>query len=113
MVELFTVAKFGTDGQFNLTERALIEPALARMLERYAPALDQFSGLTDPLLLIGGLGMFAVRLRGVVKAQADQAVAQSPAPVESPPGTPEAIPDAEPVTPVADQAIADYLGGRF
>lgn len=113
MVELFTRAKFGSDGEFNLTERALIEPALTRLLERYAPAMEQFSVLTDPLLLLGGLGMFAVRLRGVIKDQAPQKPDQPGQPADVDPGIPVVQPEAEPVIPVVDSSIADLLGGHF
>lgn len=113
MVELFTQAKFGEQGRFNLTERALIEPALGRILERYASVMDQFSGFTDPLLLLGGLGMFAIRLRAATVDQA--APVEQPAPVTDQAGQAElpGLDDNRQVIPSADPLIANMLGSRL
>lgn len=78
MVEVFTVTALGYDAAFAPSERFMIEDPLARLIERYAGAVGQYSGLVDPIMLLTGMGMYAIRLDNLArqrKAEQERAAA--------------------------------------
>jgi hypothetical protein len=73
MVEVFAVGKFGAEAAFSSSERLLIEPSLARLIERYGAVAEQFSWLIDPAMLAVGVVMYSARLAKMAVGQAEAA----------------------------------------
>lgn len=116
MVEVFTVATFGYEAAFSPTERFMIEDPLTRVIEKYGAAVGQYSGLVDPIMLLAGLGMYAVRMDALYndrrakekeakqyEAEAQRRKSQQPGPTDqfTPEGQP--IPD-QPFDPLMTQS---------
>ena len=81
--------------QLASEERALIEPAMGRILARLAPErVERLGKLADPLLLLAGFGLYARRIAATKLLE--QAAASIPQP-----GTPENghVPTAGPPAP--------------
>lgn len=69
IVDLLAVAQFGADAAISAEERALIEPSLAKVIEKYGDSLDRFGGFIDPILLGAGLVMYGSRLWMIARPQ--------------------------------------------
>jgi hypothetical protein len=66
-VETFAVAEFGEEARFNDREKFMIHDPLARLVERYSNLADRYTGLIDPIMVIVGAGLFAVRLGNIAE----------------------------------------------
>lgn len=70
LMSTFAENSLGQDAAINKTERSIIEPALARTLERYSPEnIEAVSKYLDPVMILVGFSMYAFRMRSVVVNQ--------------------------------------------
>lgn len=65
-VDLFTTAKLGASAAFQPTEKLLIQPSLEHIITRYGSAAEKLSAWVDPVLLVGGLVLYATRISSLV-----------------------------------------------
>jgi hypothetical protein len=119
MIETFACASFGEEARFSEAERFLIEPSLARLIERYGKFADRYAGLIDPLMLGAGALIYGLRLarlagETVQNSPAEPAEPNAPAP---PAAEGESVPLAEregrEQLAKADPTLFDRLGQDF
>lgn len=108
MVEVFGVAALGPEAAMHPMEQAAMVDPLANLLDRYVKASDTVSALIDPVVLLAGLGLYAIRLNGLANEQAEARKREQRAQQRAEQHNREAAAFYPPVPDQDDYVAADY-----
>ncbi len=79
MIDAIMVARLGPEAKFTKEERDMIETSMIKMLARMSPkSVKTLTSVSDPMMLLGGLIAYAMRLSSLSAKKARQDAATAP-----------------------------------